>query len=77
MPKKAIPILLILLLAVLAMTACTSYDDLAKSRAEKAIKARGDIRIALVWQEGLFKSYFYEGAELAAEEINRSGGILG
>lgn len=77
MPKKAIPILLILLLAVLAMTACTSYDDLAKSRAEKAIKAKGDIRIALVWQEGLFKSYFYEGAELAAEEINRSGGILG
>jgi len=76
-PKKAIPILLILLVAVLAMTACTSYDDLAKNRAEKARQAKGDIRIALVWQEGLFKSYFYEGAELAAEEINRGGGILG
>lgn len=77
-PKKKIPILIIILLvAVLAMTACTSYDDLAKRRAEKARQAKGDIRIALVWQEGLFKTYFYEGAELAAEEINRGGGILG
>jgi branched-chain amino acid transport system substrate-binding protein len=74
-PKKAIPILL---LAVLAVTACTtSYDDLAKRRAEKAKRATGDIRIALVWQENIFKSYFYEGAELATDEINRGGGILG
>ena len=72
--KKAIPVLL---LALFVMTACTSYDDLAKERAKRAKKATGDIRIALVWQEKLVKTYFFEGAEFAADEINRGGGIRG
>lgn len=73
-PRKAIPFLF---LAVLVMTACTSYDHYAQERAKRAKKATGDIRIGLVWQEKLFKSYFFEGAELAADEINRGGGIKG
>ncbi|MFH0997750.1 MAG: ABC transporter substrate-binding protein [Pseudomonadota bacterium] len=73
-PKKTI---LVLLLAVLVMTACTTYEDREKKRAERAQKATGDIRIALVWQENLFNSYFFEGAELAVDEINRGGGIKG
>lgn len=73
-PKKTI---LVLVLAVLVMTACTTYSDREKKRAEKAQKATGDIRIALVWQEKLFQSYFYEGAELAVDEINRGGGVNG
>jgi branched-chain amino acid transport system substrate-binding protein len=72
--KKAIPVLM---LAIFVVTACTSYEDLAKERAKRAKKATGDIRIGLVWQEKLFKSYFFEGAELAADEINRGGGIKG
>ena len=72
--KKAIPVLL---LAVFVIAACTSYEDLAKEREKRAKKATGDIRIGLVWQETLFKSYFFEGAELAADEINRGGGIKG
>ena len=72
--KKAIPILLFM---VFVITACTSYEDLAKERAKRAKKATGDIRIALVWQEKLDKTFFFEGAEFAADEINRGGGIKG
>lgn len=72
--KKAISALL---LAVFVMTACTSYKDLAKERARRAKKATGDIRIALVWQEKLAKTFFFEGAEFAVDEINRGGGIKG
>lgn len=53
--KKAIPILLFM---VFVITACTSYEDLAKERAKRAKKATGDIRIALVWQEKLDKTFF-------------------
>ncbi|MFH0729436.1 MAG: ABC transporter substrate-binding protein [Pseudomonadota bacterium] len=67
----------VLLLAMALMTACASYEDLAKERARRAKKATGDIHIALVWQEKLGKTFFFEGAEFAAEEINRSGGING
>ena len=67
----------VLFLALLVLAACTSYEDRKSKRAQRAQQATGDIRIALVWQEELFHSYFYEGAELAADEINRNGGIKG
>lgn len=73
-PKKTI---LVLFWAAIVMTACSSYEDLEKNRAKRAQTATGDIRIAMVWQEKLFNSYFYEGAELAADEINKNGGIKG
>lgn len=67
----------VLLLAMVAMTACTSYEDLARERAKRARQATGDIRIGLVWEENLDKTHFFKGAELAADEINGSGGING
>ncbi len=73
-PKKTI---LVLFLAAIVMTACSNYEDFEKKRAKRAQTATGDIRIAMVWQEKLFNSYFYEGAELAADEINKNGGIKG
>ena len=65
-PKKTI---LVLFWAAIVMSACSRYEDLEKNRAKRAQTATGDIRIAMVWQEKLFNSYFYEGAELAADEI--------
>ena len=73
-PKKTI---LVLFWAAIVMSACSRYEDLEKNRAKRAQTATGDIRIAMVRQEKLFNSYFYEGAELAADEINKNGGIKG
>jgi branched-chain amino acid transport system substrate-binding protein len=66
----------VFLVMALAVTACSSHEDLAKERARRAREATGDIRIALVWQK-MTHTLFFEGAELAADEINKAGGIIG
>ncbi|MBM4314627.1 MAG: hypothetical protein FJ122_12030 [Deltaproteobacteria bacterium] len=70
-------ILIPILFVAFVLSACSTYKEEAREREERAQKATGDIRIALVWQEKLFKSYFYEGVDLAVDEINRAGGING
>jgi branched-chain amino acid transport system substrate-binding protein len=69
--------LLILTVVMVGTSACTSYEALATRRAERARRAGGTIGVALVWQERMSKSHFFEGAELAAAEINRDGGVGG
>ena len=65
------------MLAVLSSVACTSYENLAKERAERAERAKGDIVIAMVWNQPLEATLFDEGAIMAVAEINARGGIFG
>ncbi len=67
----------LLLWILLLVTACNSYEDLAKKRVRQAQAADGDIRIAVVWQKKLVHTHFFEGAQLAVDEVNEKDGING
>ena len=58
------------------MAACSGSDNPAENRAEKALKAKGDILIgaAAPWSEK--SDLMWEGISMAADEINRNGGLL-
>jgi branched-chain amino acid transport system substrate-binding protein len=64
-------------LAVLLSAALTACGDLEKQRTERAERAEGDIRIAMVWNQPLAATLFDEGATMAVSEINARGGIFG
>lgn len=64
------------LLPVLLSVAVASCGNLEKERAERAERARGDIRIAMVWNEPLAATLFDEGVMMAVTEINSRGGIF-
>jgi len=73
-PRK---ILALILIGMSLLTACHPYENNTAVRAAKAKKATGDIEVAIVWAPSVYKDLFLDGANLAVEEINRRGGVLG
>lgn len=68
--------MVLIFFAAVIFSSC-SPRDLTKERAKKAGESQGPIFIALVWPVGNKDLPFLNGASLAIEEINESGGIMG
>lgn len=64
------------LAALLSLSACND-KPLAQQRAERMAQGTGDLLIAVAWPLKSSKATLLQGIELAADEINRAGGILG
>ena len=67
-----------LLSALLLLAACAGAPDPAGQRAQRAEKARGDIVIGAAWPwEARARLLYRQGMEMALEEVNQGGGVLG
>lgn len=64
-----------LLMAAAPLLSACGNDD-ANQRARRAADGKQDIVIGLVWGD-LFEGLFHEGADMAVEELNGAGGVLG
>lgn len=64
------------LVAALMLVLVGCQGDPKEERARNAATGKGDLVVGLVWGD-LFEGAFVEGAELARDEINRAGGVLG
>lgn len=72
-------ILLMLMLQVF-LSSCNQTSDMKQERANRAERAKGDIVIgaAAYWKAAeKFHILFWNGLEMAVEEINAAGGVLG
>ncbi len=69
--------LFILLVAALCLGSCSDWDDPKTARAERASSAKGDIVIGAVWPWQGPKGSLWTGIEIAVDEINDAGGVLG
>lgn len=74
MPK--IKTLIFLLAVAMTLGAC-EQEPVAQQRAERMANATGDVVIAVAWPLKSSKANLVEGIDLAVEEVNRRGGILG
>jgi branched-chain amino acid transport system substrate-binding protein len=63
-------------LLLLLVSSCTSWEDPATERAQRAEQNTGDIVIGAVWPWNGGKGQLWQGIELAVEEINTNGGLL-
>lgn len=68
---------IILLLLVACFISSCDRGTLAEKRAHYAAKKTGDIRIGAVWAWSHSPVQFRNGINLAAEQINAAGGIMG
>ncbi len=68
--------LCLVMLAAL-LQGCDSWNSPATVRAQRATAAGGDIVIGVVWPWDGHKGSLWQGVELAAEEVNQHGGVLG
>ncbi len=60
------------------LAACDmTYQQSAQERVARAEQGRGDVVIGVVWEQQGYPRHFVEGAQLAVDEINVAGGILG
>ncbi|MEY4757913.1 MAG: hypothetical protein RJA34_2811 [Pseudomonadota bacterium] len=72
------PWTIVLLLTCLPLFGCSDWDsNPRKARAERAEVATGDIIIGAVWPWQGPKGDLWDGIELATQEINAAGGVLG
>lgn len=62
--------------AALALAGCGEVD-VATQRAERAARATGDIVIGVSWPFNAAKSTYWDGVEMARDELNGRGGVLG
>ena len=67
----------ILVVLLLACTSCMERDNLAEKRAVLAKQSHGDILVGAVAPWSKIDSLLWAGLELAMDEINDAGGILG
>ncbi len=74
--RQALPVAVLILTALLA-TACVQEQNRASARDNQAQGATGPILIgaAAPWQK--LEGDLWQGVELASEEINRGGGVIG
>ncbi|MCI5157052.1 MAG: amino acid ABC transporter substrate-binding protein, partial [Candidatus Electrothrix sp. AUS1_2] len=70
---KKYPSFFLFLLVLIFFTGC---DFTPAQRAERAAEAKGDLFIGIV-QTSLPSNFFLEGVNLAINEINQQGGLLG
>ena len=75
MKAKFIGILLII--TAVLMISCFGTRDIPAERSRAAAQKDGTIKIGLVWPFELYKDLVGEGVELAVEQINEAGGVLG
>lgn len=61
----------------LLLSACSGWDDPKTARAQRAAQANGDIVVGAAWPWSGDKGGLWQGVELAMEEINTKGGVLG
>ena len=61
----------------LLLSGCSNWDDSETARTKHAAQARGDIVIGAAWPWTSDKGVLWQGIELAVEEINAKGGVLG
>lgn len=62
---------------LLLVGGCGAAADVSQARAALARQGSGDIRIGVAWPFAKAGDLFLEGVELAVEEINGAGGVLG
>jgi len=62
-----------IIIMIFLLSGCTGGRD----REHEVVKSSGDIIIGAVWPFSLKQDMFGEGAELAVEEINAAGGLVG
>lgn len=67
---------LIISFVLILFFSCGSPGTPAEKREQRAVKAEGDILIGIV-TTSVSSNFFLEGVELAVEEINQKGGLLG
>ncbi len=67
----------LILIGVSFLASCHPYESNTVKRALKAQKATGDIKIAIIWAPSVYKDLFMDGVDLALEEINQKGGVMG
>jgi len=75
MRLKSVGILVIS--AVIFMGSCFGRRDIPAERSRVAAREDRDIKIGLVWPFEVYGDLIDEGVELAVEQINESGGVLG
>lgn len=77
MKNKSVFVICFLALSILAFSC--QKADMAEERARRAEKSTGDIRIAAVgaWSQNNEEAKAWNGIEMAAEEINKTGIIHG
>ncbi len=68
---------LISAISLTMLSGCDLNKPVDKLRAERARDSRGDISVAVVWPSEPEYSSFSKGVDLASDEINLSGGVLG
>lgn len=67
----------VFLLAAAMLSSACEQKPLAQQRAEHMANATGDVVIAVAWPLKSSKATLVEGIDLAVDEVNRRGGILG
>ena len=72
------PAPLLALAAALALAACSGHDEPTAQRAKRAERGTGPVVIGAAWPWEARKNVMYwQGMELARDELNHGGGILG
>jgi branched-chain amino acid transport system substrate-binding protein len=66
----------LLLITVLLAGCSSSFEQLTYERAKRAKESKGDVVVAIVWDNQILGGLFAEGIDMAVEEINRHGRIL-
>jgi len=69
-------VVILIFIAVLAFGCDSSYTTAKRMRAAKASQTEGEIVIGVV-ETSVVPNFFSEGVELAVEQINHEGGVLG
>ncbi|MCI5114116.1 MAG: hypothetical protein D3921_02555 [Candidatus Electrothrix sp. AW1] len=73
--KQCFLFFIFLIVLPVVLSACNAPLD-SEERAQRTRNSQGDIFIALV-QTSVPSNFFFEGAQMAIEEINQQGGLLG
>src|ERR1700750_1136015 len=69
---------LLCLAAALALAACTGSDEPTAQRAKRAEHGTGPVVVGAAWPWEARKNVLYaQGMELAVDELNQGGGVLG
>lgn len=68
---------LLIFAGLLALCSCNTYQDSLQLRAKLAKESKGDLVIGIVWSFKAYKDLYLEGIQLAVDEVNQAGGVLG
>ena len=74
--RRTIGVYAACLVAVMA-TACAGTHSVVQERADRARRSTGDILIAVAWPFSVSQDGARNGIEMAVEEVNAAGGVLG